>query len=127
MKFPVALKYTKDHEWVKVDDTLCIVGITDYAQSELGDIIYLDITAAPGSTVKQGDIIGSIEAVKTVSEIYSPVSGKIVEINTGINNDPSIVNTDPYDRGWIVKIEPSNQDELSNLSDAEFYKQLIGV
>lgn len=127
MKFPVALKYTKDHEWVKVDDTLCIVGITDYAQSELGDIIYLDITADPGSTVKQGDTIGSIEAVKTVSEIYSPVSGKIVEINTGINNDPSIVNTDPYDRGWIVKIEPSNQDELSNLSDAEFYRQLIGV
>ncbi|MEO8210220.1 MAG: glycine cleavage system protein GcvH [bacterium] len=127
MKFPVALKYTKDHEWVKVDGTLCIVGITDYAQSELGDIIYLDITTDIGSTVKQGDIIGSIEAVKTVSEIYSPVSGKIVEINTGINDDPSIVNTEPYDGGWIVKIEPSNQDELSNLSEAESYKQLIGV
>ncbi|MDQ3022742.1 MAG: glycine cleavage system protein GcvH [Bacteroidota bacterium] len=127
MKFPVTLKYTKDHEWVKIDDTLCIVGITDYAQSELGDIIYLDITADIGSNVNQGDTIGSIEAVKTVSEIYSPISGKIAEINTGINNDPSIVNTEPYDRGWLVKIEPSNQDELNNLSDAESYKQVIGV
>jgi len=127
MKFPSALKYTKDHEWIRVEGNVCFVGITDYAQSELGDIIYLDITAEIGSEVKQGDTLGSIEAVKTVSEIYSPISGKIIEINTGINDNPSIVNTEPYDGGWIVKIEPSNQDELNNLSSSESYKELIGL
>ncbi len=127
MNFPAALKYTKAHEWVKMEDNICIVGITDYAQSELGDIIYLDITSDVGSEVKQGDTVGSIEAVKTVSEIYSPVSGKIIEINTGINDNPSIVNTDPYEGGWIVKIEPTNKDELSNLMDSEAYKKQIGM
>ncbi len=127
MKHPAGLKYTKEHEWVKVEDNLCIVGITDYAQGELGDIIYLDITSEKGNSVTQGEVIGSIEAVKTVSEIYSPVSGKIIEINNGINDNPSIVNTDPYESGWIVKIEPDNQDEISNLLDAETYKKQIAV
>lgn len=127
MNFPTSLKYTKDHEWVKIDDGVCIMGITDYAQGELGDIIYLDITSDIGAEVRQSDTIGSIEAVKTVSEIYSPVSGKIIEINAAINDNPSIVNTDPYESGWIVKIEPSNQDEISNLIDSKAYKQQIGI
>lgn len=127
MHFPTALKYTKDHEWLRLEDNICVVGITDFAQGELGDIIYLDITSNLGDEVNQGDTIGSIEAVKTVSEIYSPISGKIIEINTGINDNPSIVNTDPYGSGWIVKIETFNQVELSNLMNCENYKQQIGI
>ena len=127
MKYPAYLKYTKEHEWVKVDDNVCTIGITNFAQNELGDIIYLDITSAVGSEVKQGDSIGSIEAVKTVSEVYSPVSGKIVKINTAINDNPSLVNTEPYEGGWIVKIEQNNMDELNNLLDSEAYKELIGA
>lgn len=127
MKYPASLKYTKDHEWVKVEDNICTVGVTDYAQSELGDIIYLDISATEGSEVKMGDSIGSIEAVKTVSEVYSPVSGKITEINNSINDNPSVVNTEPYEGGWIVKIEFNNADEISNLMDSEAYKELTGA
>jgi len=127
MNFPAVLKYTKEHEWVKTEGNTCTMGITYYAQSELGDIIYLDITVETGSEVKQGDVLGSIEAVKTVSEVYSPVSGKVVEINTGINDNPSIVNTEPYDGGWIVKIELSNPDEIKNLMDSGAYKEMIGA
>jgi len=127
MHFPAAVNYTKDHEWVKIEGNVCTVGITDYAQSELGDIIYLDITSDVGSDVKQGETLGSIEAVKTVSEIYSPISGKVIEVNTGINDNPSIVNTDPYEGGWIIKIEPFNQDELSNLMSSGAYKKLVGA
>ena len=127
MKFPASLKFTKEHEWVRVEDNVCTVGVTDYAQGELGDIIYLDITSAVGSEVKQGESIGSIEAVKTVSEVYSPVSGKITEINNAINDNPSIVNTEPYEGGWIVKIEQNNADEISNLMDSEAYKTMIGA
>ncbi|MEO6696191.1 MAG: glycine cleavage system protein GcvH [Ignavibacteria bacterium] len=126
MHFPASLKYTKEHEWIKIDGNVCTVGVTDHAQSELGDIIYLDMTSGVGSEIKQGDILGSIEAVKTVSEIYSPVSGKVIEVNQIINDNPSIVNTDPYEGGWIIKIEPSNQDEISNLMSSENYKELIG-
>lgn len=127
MKYPASLKYTKDHEWVKVEDNICIVGVTDYAQSELGDIIYLDISTSEGAEVKMGESIGSIEAVKTVSEVYTPVSGKITEINNSINDNPSVVNTDPYEGGWIVKIEYNNADEISNLLDSEAYKELTGA
>lgn len=127
MKYPASLKYTKDHEWVKVEDNICTIGVTDYAQGELGDIIYLDITASEGTEVKMGESIGSIEAVKTVSEVYSPVSGKITEINNSINDNPSVVNTDPYEGGWIVKIEYNNADEISNLLDSEAYKELTGA
>jgi glycine cleavage system H protein len=127
MKFPASLKFTKEHEWLKVEDNVCTVGITDYAQGELGDITYLNITSDVGSEVKQGESIGSIEAVKTSSEVYSPVSGKITEINASINVNPSIVNTDPYEEGWIVKIEFNNMDEINNLIDADAYKELIGA
>lgn len=127
MNFPAALKYTKDHEWLKLDGDVCIIGVSDYAQSELGDIIYLDITTDTGSEVSAGDVIGSIEAVKTVSEVFSPISGIMLEINSGVNDNPSVVNTDPYDGGWIVKIQPANMDEVNNLLSSEDYKALIGV
>lgn len=127
MNFPAALKYTKEHEWVKTDGNVCTIGITDYAQGELGDIIYLDITSETGSEVNQGDVLGSIEAVKTVSEVYSPVPGKVIEINSGINDNPSIVNTEPYEGGWIIKIELSDKSSLDALMDSESYKTLIGA
>ena len=126
MNIPPKLKYTSDHEWVDVNGAVAAMGITDYAQGELGDIIYLDVTAAVNDEVNAGDVLGTIEAVKTVSEIFSPISGRIVEINTGINDVPSIINQDPYERGWMIKIEPTNADELINLMDAQAYTDLIG-
>jgi glycine cleavage system H protein len=125
MNIPENLKYTKDHEWLKLDDNSGTIGITDYAQKQLGDIIYLDITASVGDLVKKGDSIGTIEAVKTVSEVYSPISGRIIDINMGINDNPSVINQDPYSGGWIIKIEPENQDEVNNLLDANAYKEVV--
>jgi glycine cleavage system H protein len=125
MNIPENLKYTKDHEWVKVDGNIGIIGITDYAQGELGDIIYIDITA--NGEIQKGDSCGTIEAVKTVSDVYAPVSGKIAEANTPINNNPAVVNKDPYGEGWIVKIELSNPAELDTLMDASAYKELVGA
>jgi glycine cleavage system H protein len=126
MNIPESFKYTKEHEFINVSNGVGIIGITDYAQGELGDIIYLDVTASIGGEVKKGDSLGSIEAVKTVSEVYSPVSGKLVEINTGINDNPSLINEDPYEKGWLLKIELSNKNELNDLLDAKAYKELIG-
>jgi glycine cleavage system H protein len=125
MNIPENLKYTKDHEWIKVDGNIGTVGITDYAQGELGDIIFVDITAT--GEVKQGDSCGTIEAVKTVSDVFAPVSGKIKEANTSVNNNAAVVNKDPYGEGWIVKIELSNPAELDSLLDANAYKELVGV
>jgi len=125
MNIPENLKYTKDHEWLKLDENTGTIGITDYAQKELGDIIYLDISASVGDEVKQGDSIGTIEAVKTVSEVYSPISGRVLDINTGINDNPSVINQDPYNGGWIIKIESNNADEISNLLDVNKYKELV--
>ncbi len=127
MKIPEDFKYTKDHEYFKLDGNVGIVGITDYAQSELGDIIFVDITAEIGAEVKQGESLGSIEAVKTVSEVFSPVSGKLLEINTAINDNSSVVNEDPYGKGWLLKIEPSNMDEVNNLLDSKAYAELTGA
>ena len=127
MKIPEDIKYTNDHEYYKLDGNVGIVGITDYAQSELGDIIFIDITVEIGAEVKQGELLGSIEAVKTVSEVLSPVSGKILEINTAINDNSSAVNEDPYGEGWILKIEPSNMDEVNHLLDSKAYAELTGV
>ncbi len=126
MNIPEKFKYTNDHEYINLVDTVGIVGITDYAQSELGDIIYMDITVSAGDEVKQGDVLGSIEAVKTVSELRSPVSGKVVEINEEINSNPSVVNEEPYAGGWMIKIEPSNMDEYNNLLDSVKYSELVG-
>jgi glycine cleavage system H protein len=127
MNIPENLFYTKDHEYVKVENGVGIVGITDYAQGELGDIIYVDITGEVGSDVSQHDSVGSIEAVKTVSEVFSPISGKIVGVNSGINDNASALNSDPYGEGWIVKIEISNTEELKGLLDAKAYKELVGA
>ncbi len=126
MNIPQNLKYTSDHEWVDVNGATAAIGITDYAQGELGDIIYLDITASINDEVNAGDVLGTIEAVKTVSEIFSPISGKITEINTGINDMPSIINHDPYDKGWIIRIEPNNADEIANLMDGAAYSESVG-
>jgi glycine cleavage system H protein len=126
MKIPENFKYTNDHEYLNLVDNTGTVGITDYAQSELGDIIFVDITVSVGSEVEQNKPLGSIEAVKTVSEILSPVSGKVIEINSGINDNPSVVNDDPYGEGWLIKIEPSNMDEVNNLLDSKAYSELIG-
>lgn len=127
MKVLEGLKYTKDHEYVKLEGGVGIIGITDYAQNELGDIIYVDVTVSVGDEVKQGDVLGSIEAVKTVAEVYSPISGKVVEINPAVKDNAAILNQDPYGEGWILKIEPSNQEELDNLLDSEAYSKLIGI
>ena len=125
MNIPEGLKYTKEHEWVKVEGNIGTVGVTDYAQGELGDIIYIDVTTV-GSDVSMGDTFGTIEAVKTVSDMYAPVSGKITEFNTAINDNPAIVNQEPYGAGWLVKIDISNMGDLDSLLSPEDYKNLIG-
>lgn len=124
MNFPDDLKYTKDHEWVRVDGTTAIVGITEHAQSELGDVVYVDVPDAT-ATVAAGDSVGTIEAVKTVADIYSPVSGTITDVNA-VNDGPDIVNRDPYGDGWLLKMTMSNPAELDGLMSASEYKALIG-
>ncbi|PKL86789.1 MAG: glycine cleavage system protein H [Ignavibacteriae bacterium HGW-Ignavibacteriae-1] len=125
MNFPENLKYTEDHEWVKLEGNIGTIGVTDHAQGELGDIVYIDIPE-PDATVNAGDSFGTIEAVKTVAEMYAPVSGKLVEVNSALNDAPETVNADPYGEGWIVKIELSNLAELDKLMDAAAYKAKLG-
>jgi len=125
MNIPENLKYTKDHEWIMVEGSTGTVGVTDYAQGELGDVIYVDITAS--GEIKQGDSCGTIEAVKTVSDVFAPVSGKIKVANTAVNDNPAVVNKDPYGDGWIVKIELTNPAELDSLLNAAAYKELVGA
>lgn len=124
MNIPEGLKYTKDHEWIKVDGNVGTIGITDYAQGELGDIVYIDIENDQDE-VSEGDSIGTIEAVKTVADMNAPVSGKVIEVNEGLNDAPETVNSDPYGDGWIVKMELSDPAELDKLMDAETYKGTI--
>ncbi len=126
MNIPEELKYTKEHEWVKVEGNIGTIGVTDYAQGELGDIIYIDVTTV-GNNVVMGDAFGTIEAVKTVSDMYAPVSGKIAEFNSAVNDNPASVNQDPYGTGWLVKIEISNMGDLDSLLSPEDYKNLIGA
>lgn len=124
--YPENVKYTNDHEWIRVEGNIGTIGITHHAQGELGDIVYIDISDET-ATVSVGDSFGTIEAVKTVADLYSPVSGKIVEVNNGINSAPETVNSDPYGNGWIVKIELANPSEVDALMDVNAYKQLIGA
>ena len=126
MNFPADLKYSKEHEWVRVEGNNGTVGITDFAQKELGDIVYVDITAK-GDTVAKDGLFGTVEAVKTVSDLFLPVGGKVVETNPGLDADPEAVNKDPYGKGWMVKIEITDAKELDSLMDAEAYKKHIGV
>ncbi|MDL1891839.1 glycine cleavage system protein GcvH [Sphingobacteriales bacterium CHB3] len=125
MNFPADLKYTKDHEWLKVDGDTGTIGITDYAQGELGDVVFVELPAI-GKAVKAHDSFGTIEAVKAVSDLYAPVSGSILEVNKELEKSPETVNKDPYGAGWMVKIKLSNASELSELLDASAYKALIG-
>lgn len=125
MNFPADLKYTSDHEWIRVEDGVGTVGVTDHAQGELGDVVYVDIPDASASVAK-GGTFGSIEAVKTVADLYAPVSGTIVEVND-INGSPEVVNKDPYGAGWLVKIKLSDPSELDGLMDVDAYKASIGA
>ncbi|MCF8241053.1 MAG: glycine cleavage system protein GcvH [Melioribacteraceae bacterium] len=125
MNIPEDLKYTNDHEWIKVEGSTGIIGITDFAQGELGDIVFIDIDPDQGE-VGSGDTFGTIEAVKTVSDLFAPVSGKLVEVNEKLQDEPQLVNSDPYGDGWIAKFELTNLDELKNLMDAGAYKDQIG-
>ncbi len=125
MNFPTNIKYTKDHEWISVQKNIGTIGITDYAQGELGDVVFIDIDADKVE-VKKGESFGTIEAVKTVSDIYAPVSGKIIEINKELTDKPEEVNSDPYGLGWMVKIELNNETELGDLLNAEQYRELVG-
>ena len=119
------LKYTENHEWVLIEDNIAIVGITDYAQSELGDIVYVDIDSV-GQDLNVDDIFGSVEAVKTVSDLYMPVSGKIIELNDKLDSNPELLNQEPYNAGWIIKVELNNLDHDQLLS-SEQYKNLLGL
>lgn len=120
------LLYTKEHEWVKIEGNIATVGITDFAQSELGDIVFIEIESV-GNTLAEGDIFGTVEAVKTVSDLFMPMNGKVIEMNTSLNNNPELVNTDAYGDGWMIKIELGDDDTASNLLDANAYRKLIGV
>lgn len=125
MSFPVDLKYTKDHEWIKiVDGHTALVGITEFAQSELGDIVYVDINSI-GNELSADEVFGTVEAVKTVSDLFLPIAAKIVEVNAELENEPELVNTDPYGKGWMVKIEVANIADLDGLLDADAYKSLV--
>ena len=126
MKFPEELKYTKEHEWIRVEGDTATVGITDYAQSELGDIVYVEVPNV-GETLSQGDTLGTIEAVKTVADIYMPVDGEVLEMNPDLADAPELINQDPYGKGWIVKIKITNPDQLNGLLTAEQYKQMINA
>ena len=124
MNVPANLKYTEDHEWVKVDGDVAVVGITDYAQGELGDVVFVDIQTA-GETLAKGDVFGTIEAVKTVADSFMPVSGEVLEVNEALDGAPDLVNSDPYGDGWMIKIKFSDASEFDNLLTAEQYKEII--
>ena len=125
MNFPENLKYSSDHEWVKVEGNEAYVGITDFAQEELGDIVFIDVSTE-GETLEQGEVFGSVEAVKTVSDLMMPVSGEVLEVNAEIDDAPELVNKDPYGKGWIVKVEITNASQINELMTAEEYKNQIG-
>jgi glycine cleavage system H protein len=126
MDFPNNLKYTSDHEWIRVEGENAFVGITAFAQGELGDIVFVDISSE-GESLNQGDVFGSVEAVKTVADLYMPVSGEILEVNAGLNDEPELVNSDPYGKGWMVKIKLSNLSEIDGLMDADVYRSSINA
>ncbi len=125
MNIPAELKFTKDHEWVRVEGDTAVVGITDFAQSQLGDIVYLDVPTV-GETVEQHAVFGSIEAVKTVSDLFCPVSGEVAEFNTVLDDAPETVNSDPYGAGWIIRVAMSAPSQVDGLMSADEYKALVG-
>ena len=125
MKIPNELKYTKDHEWIAIDGDIAKVGITDFAQRELGDIVYVEIETV-GELLKADEVFGTVEAVKTVSDLFLPVEGEILELNEDLETSPEDVNNDPYEKGWMIKMKVSNPSDIDNLLTSEAYKKLIG-
>ncbi len=125
MNFPSNNKYTKDHEWIRIEGKIGTIGITEYAQGELGDVVFVELPAV-GASLTQGKSFGTIEAVKAVSDLYAPLSGEVTEVNKKVQDTPEVVNKDPYGDGWMVKVKLSKPDEASSLLDAEAYKKLIG-
>lgn len=126
MNIPSELKYTKDHEWVRVDGDIATIGITEFAQSELGDIVYVEIETV-GESVDQEAVFGTVEAVKTVSDLFMPVTGEVLELNDALEGNPELVNADPYGEGWMVKVKITDASQLSDLLDAAAYGALIGA
>ncbi|MCH2033834.1 MAG: glycine cleavage system protein GcvH [Tenacibaculum sp.] len=124
MNIPAELKYTKDHEWVKVEGDVAIIGITDFAQSELGDIVYVDVDTLD-ETVETEEVFGSVEAVKTVSDLFMPLTGEIIEFNEKLEDEPELVNSDPYGEGWMIKVKISDNAQVDGLLDADAYKEII--
>lgn len=126
MNIPTDLKYTKDHEWVKIDGTIATVGITDFAQGELGDIVYVDIDTLD-EEVEKDEVFGTVEAVKTVSDLFMPLTGEVAEFNEELEDDPELVNTDPYGKGWMIKIKITDEAQVADLLSDEAYKELVGA
>ncbi len=126
MEFPSNLRYTKDHEWIRLDGDIATIGITDFAQGELGDIVFVDIPTE-GETLAAEEVFGSVEAVKTVSDLYLPVAGEIVEVNADIDGQPDLVNTDPYGAGWMVRIKVASATDVEALLDVDAYRALVGA
>lgn len=124
MNIPDNLKYTKDHEWLRIEGDIAVIGITDYAQNELGDIVFVEVETV-GEKLEKEETFGTIEAVKTVSDLFMPLAGEVVEFNEELDEHPEIINSDPYDKGWIVKIKPDNIKDADLLLDAKSYKELI--
>lgn len=124
MNFPEQLKYTQEHEWIRLDGDVAVVGITDFAQSELGDIVFVEVETV-GKSIAKDAVFGTVEAVKTVSDLFLPVAGEVIEFNTALNNSPELINSDPFGEGWIVKIKPSNVGDLSELMDVATYKSFV--
>jgi glycine cleavage system H protein len=126
MNIPVDLKYTEDHEWLRRDGDEAIVGITDFAQGELGDVVFIEIETK-GEELSKGDIFGTVEAVKTVSDLFMPLSGEVIEVNEALNDKPELVNKDPYGEGWMIKIKVSDPKEADNLLSADDYKKMVNA
>ena len=124
MNIPANLKYTSEHEWIRLEGDVAYVGITDYAQSELGEIVFVDVDSV-GETIEQGAVFGSVEAVKTVSDLNMPATGEVLEFNENLNDHPELVNSDPYGEGWMIKVSVADPSELDNLMDAEAYKAIL--
>ncbi len=126
MNFPSDLKYTKEHEWVRIEgDNIAVIGISDFAQGELGNIVYVEVETV-GETLGKDEVFGTVEAVKTVSDLFMPVSGEVLELNTALDGDPELVNSDPYGEGWIIKVRMSDASELDELMDSAAYRETVG-
>jgi glycine cleavage system H protein len=126
MKIPADLKYTQDHEWVRVDGDIAIVGVTDFAQGELGDVVFVEIETE-GETLDKGETFGTVEAVKTVSDLFMPVGGEVTEVNQALADEPELVNKDPYEGGWMIKVKMGDASELDDLMDAKGYQKMLEV